>query len=76
MTKIICKKEYNTETATLIKKVTYGHYGDPNGYEEILFQTPDGLYFVFVNGGASSPYPNEDIIRLAKSKVDAWLDNH
>ena len=76
MTKIICKKEYNTETATLIKKVTYGHYGDPNGYEETLYQTPEGLYFIFVNGGASSPYPNEDIIRLAKSKVDAWLDNH
>lgn len=76
MTKIIYKKEYNTETATLIKKVTYGHYGDPNGYEETLYQTPEGLYFIYVNGGASSPYPNEDIIRLAKSKVDLWLDNH
>lgn len=76
MTKIICKKEYNTETATLIKKVTYGHYGDPNGYEETLYKTPEGLYFIFVNGGTSSPYPNKDIIRLAKSKVDLWLDNH
>jgi len=76
MTKIICKKEYNTETATVIKKVTYGCYGDPNGYEEILFQTPDGLYFVYVRGGESSPYPVEDITRLAKNKVDAWITNH
>lgn len=76
MTKIICKKEYNTETATVIKKVTYGYFGDPNGYEEILFQTPDGLYFVFGRGGELSPYPTEDIARLAKNKVDAWIANH
>ena len=34
MKKIICKKEYDTETATLIKKCSYGFYGDPAGYEE------------------------------------------
>jgi len=76
MKKIICKKEYNTETATVIKKVTYGYFGDPNGYEEILFQSPEGLYFVYVRGGESSPYPAEDITRLAKNKVDAWISNH
>ena len=55
MKKIICKKEYDTETATLIKKVTYGYYGDPAGYEEILFQTPEGLYFQYTRGGEASP---------------------
>jgi len=74
--KIICKKEYDTETATLIKKCTYGFSGDPAGYEEILFQTPGGLYFLYVRGGESSPYPNEDILRLAKNKVDAWINEH
>ena len=73
MKKIICKKEYDTENATVIKKVTVGFYGDPAGYEEILFQTPDGLYFVYVCGGIASPYPGEDILRIAKTKVDAWL---
>ena len=34
MKKIICKKEYDTETATLIKAYSYGYYGDPAGYEE------------------------------------------
>ena len=44
MKKIICKKEYDTETSTLIKKYTSGNLGDPAGYEECLYQTPAGLY--------------------------------
>ena len=76
MKKIICKREYDTENATLIQKYTYGGFGDPEGYEEILYQTPDGLYFLYVNGGESSPYPQEDILRLAKTKVNDWLEKH
>lgn len=76
MKKIICKKEYDTENATVIKKVTVGFYGDPAGYEEILFQTPDGLYFVYVCGGETSPYPCEDITRISKNKVSEWIENH
>ena len=76
MKRIICKREYDTETATLIKKYTYSHFGDPAGYEENLYQTPGGLYFLYVNGGDSSPYPEENILRLAKAKVSDWLDNH
>lgn len=76
MKKIICKKEYDTETATAVKKCVYGFYGDPAGYEETLYQTPSGLYFLYVNGGESSPYPTEDILRLAKTKVNEWLETH
>ena len=76
MKKIICKKEYDTETAALVQKFTYSYYGDPAGYEEILFQTPAGLYFLYVSGGPDSPYPQEDILRLAKSKVPDWMENH
>ena len=76
MKKIICKKEYNTETATLIKKYTYSYFGDPAGYEENLYQTPGGLYFLYVKGGENSTYPQEDILRLAKTKVNEWLDTH
>ena len=76
MKKIICKKEYDTETATLIKKCTYSYFGDPAGYEECLYQTPAGLYFLCVCGGETSPYPSEDILRLAKTKVNEWLDTH
>lgn len=76
MKKIICKKEYDTETAAIIKKCVFSYYGDPVGYEEILFQTPEGLYFVYGNGGERSPYPAEEIQRLAKTKVKEWLAAH
>ena len=76
MKKIICKKEYDTETATLINAYSFGTIGDPAGYEEDLYQTPEGLYFLHVGGGETSPYPAEDILRLAKTKVNAWLDTH
>lgn len=76
MKKIICKKEYDTDTATLVKKYTYSYYGDPAGYEENLYQTPSGLYFLHVCGGEASAYPQEDILRLAKAKVNDWLENH
>lgn len=76
MKKIICKREYDTDTATYIHKHTVGYYGDPEGYEEVLFQTPGGLYFLFVYGGELSPYPTQDIIRLAKNKVDSWISSH
>ena len=75
MKKIICKKEYDTETATLIQKHIVGTYGDPAGYEEDLYQTPGGLYFLHVGGGETSQYPEEDIIRLAKTKVKSWMEN-
>lgn len=71
MKKIICKREYDTETATLVKKHTVGEFGDPAGYEETLYQTPGGLYFLYFRGGPASAYAKEDIKCLAKGKVDA-----
>ena len=76
MKKVICKKEYDTETATLVKKVTFGNFGEPDGYEETLYQTPEGLYFVYVNGGEESIHPTEDITRMAKAKAEEWLKAH
>ena len=76
MKKIICKVEYDTEAADLVAKFTSGELGDPAGYEEDLYQTPEGLYFVYGVGGEASIYPTEDIQRLAKTKVKEWLANH
>ena len=76
MQKTICKSVYDTETATVVKKVTYGNFGDSTGYEETLYQTPGGLYFLYVNGGVDSIYPKEDITRLSKVKAVAWLKEH
>ena len=74
--KLIAKKKYDTQTAEIVKKCTYGVYGDPAGYEETLCRTPDGLYFVYVCGGEASPYPVEDILRMGKARVQTWLDEH
>ena len=76
MKKTICNKEYDTQNAALVHKYTYGYYGDPAGYEEVLYQTPGGLYFLYVCGGTDSPYPQEDILRLAKAKLSQWIENH
>ncbi len=76
MKKIIAKKEYDTETARLVKKITYGTHGDPAGYEETLYQTPDGAYFLYVNGGADSKYPKEDIKRASAKTAEAWLSEN
>ncbi|MBE5747878.1 MAG: hypothetical protein E7352_06885 [Clostridiales bacterium] len=73
MQKIICKKVYDTATATLVKKVTFGVYGDPKGYEESLYQTESGHFFLYTNGGAESKYTKEDITRMGADKKDAWL---
>ena len=76
MKKTICKREYDTETATLVLKNAVGNFGDPAGYEETLYQTPDGYYFLYVCGGAESPYAEEDIQRLAKTKGKSWIAEH
>lgn len=73
MIKTICKTVYDTDKAVVVKKFTSGNLGDPHGYEEVLFQTETGSYFIYVNGGAESIYPTEDIMRIAKTKVDAWI---
>ena len=73
MKKIICGTEYDTAASAVVKKVTSGYYGDPAGYEETLFMTPDGFYFLYTNGGAESKYPTEDIARKSKAAAEKWL---
>lgn len=76
MKKIICKVEYDTTTSELVKKVTSGEFGDPTGYEESLYKTADGKFFLYVNGGEESKYKKEDIKRMAAAKADEWLANN
>ena len=73
MKKTIAKVEYDTEASELLGKVTSGSIGDPAGYEECLFKTADGKFFLYVNGGEASKYTKEDIKRMAKAKSDEWL---
>ena len=76
MQKIVRGKVLDTETASIVKKVTYGFFGDSDGYEETLYVTEDGTYFLYTNGGVDSKYPEEKITLKYKSSVDKWLENN
>ncbi len=72
MKKIICKVEYDTEASMLIEKKTFGAFGDKDGYEESLYKTQDGKYFLYTNGGEESKYPKEAITRMSAAKAEEW----
>ena len=72
MKKVICKVEYDTEASELIQKKVFGVFGDPKGYEECLYKTSDGTFFIYGLGGTESPYKEETIKRMAADKVKAW----
>ena len=76
MKKIICKKEYDTDASSVVKKITAGEFGDPAGYEETLYVTADGFYFLYTNGGAESKYATEDITRKSKAAAEKWLSEN
>ncbi len=74
MKKILAKVTYDTEASELVHKITSGSIGDPAGYEESLYRTADGKYFIYTNGGDQSPYTKEDIKRMSAQKADEWLE--
>lgn len=76
MKKIICKVEYDTENAELLAKFTSGVFGDSDGYEESLYVTAGGKYFLYVNGGEDSIHPAESIIRMSADKAKQWRADH
>ena len=76
MRKIICKKIYDTESATLLKQVTYGFFGASDGWEERLYQTEEGNFFLYTNGGVDSKHPKEAITRMGVEKKNAWLKDN
>ncbi len=76
MKKIICKVEYDTDNAELVAKYTSGEFGETTGYEESLYTTPNGKFFLYTSGGADSIYPEENITRMSAAKADEWRKNH
>ena len=73
MRKIICAKEYDTDKSTLVRKITHGNFGDEEGYEQSVYLTEDGSYFLYTNGGEKSKYPTEGIKRLSKKSAEVLL---
>ena len=73
MYKVIAGKAYDTTTAEIVRKDTFSFWGDPAGYEETLYKTPEGFYFLYTNGGERSPYTVEKITRMSAARAEAWL---
>lgn len=67
---------YDTSRSTLDKKFTYGVPGDAAGYEESLYITFDGRYFIYTNGGTMSRYTHEDITPIERESVKDWILSH
>ena len=67
---------YDTATSTVDKKFTYGVPGDPSGYEETLYITSDGRYFIYTYGGSKSKCPCENVTPIARDEVKSWILSH
>ena len=76
MKKTIAGKIYDTETCEIVKKTTYGTFGDPKGYEETLCKAESGNFFLYQNGGEQSIHPTETITRISKSGAEKWIAEH
>lgn len=66
-------KVFDTDTATIVKKVTFSYYGDPEGYEITLYKTPEGDTFIYAYGGSESPFKKEYICRYTRSNAKIFL---
>ena len=67
---------YDTASSTIDKKFTYGAPGDPCGYEETLYNTNDGRYFIYTYGGKYSKYPTENVTPVTRDDVKGWILSH
>lgn len=69
------RRSYDTEKAEDLGTHAYSYYGDPAGYEETLYKTKAGLYFLCGRGGAESPYAEgEDIHPITEKDAKIWLE--
>lgn len=76
MIKIVDDVIYDTNRSTMDKKFTCGAPGDDTGYEETLYITSEGRYFIYTNGGKRSRYVHEDIVPIAREQVKDWIMSH
>ena len=74
MQKMIRGRLYDTETAELVGKTASGCYGDPTGYEERLYRTPDGYFFLYGIGVEQSPFPTEKLVCCSRARAKSWLE--
>ena len=69
----IGKVFYDRNKSTIVNKKTFGNYGDDFGYEETLYVTNKGNYYLYTNGGITSPYKKEKIKPLSKINAQKYM---
>jgi len=86
MKKVINNKVYDTEAAKLLGSSNNGHRpNDFDYYEESLYRTKSGNYFLHGEGGANSRYgvwhgnsggPGEKIMPMSYSEATEWAQKN
>ena len=86
MKKVIDGKIYNTETAESIGYHSEGGYGDFRAFEETLYRTKKGRFFLAGNGGPMTKYAKKessntwtgssDIFVLSEEDAREWAEKY
>lgn len=86
MKKIINGKAYNTKTAQLIASDSYSHPGDFNYWDEELYKTKKGQYFIYGEGGPMTKYSQSignnttsgghGLFLVNPEEAREWLERH
>jgi hypothetical protein len=87
MRKVIDGKRFDTETATLLAEAQGGGYSDDfHHWQEALFRTPRGRFFLNGNGGPLSRYARSidqnswsggsDLRPLSEAEARQWVETH
>jgi hypothetical protein len=72
MKKTIKKVVLDTDKASEVGYSYSGEFGHSNGFEERLYTTEKGEYFIYGVGGTDSPYNEPAIYFLTKEEADEW----
>lgn len=86
MTQIIDGKVYDTETATELANDSYSYPGDFDYWDETLYRTEKGAYFLAGEGGPNTGYREtvslncwqggSEIRPLSKGEALKWAERH
>jgi hypothetical protein len=86
MQRVIDGKRYDTETATLIGEDAFGNRGDFHAWEESLYRTPKGHFFLAGSGGARSSWGKqvtqntwsggEGLRAMSPAEALQWCEDH
>jgi len=86
MKRVIDGKVYNTETATKLYENSYGYASDFAHYEETLYHTEKGTFFLCGSGGPISSWAeyhsdgtrtgSEGIVPFSWEDALNWCENH